>query len=86
VTEAERMERGKVLRLIHVLTEFSSPLVHVCQREYVIISPFSSIFPLILTISALPDPSDPSPDCPLIPPIPSPASLDSCLVLWTLSL
>jgi len=53
---------------------------------HAIISPFSSVFPLILMISALPDPSNPSPDCPPIPPTPSPAPLDSCFVLWTLSL
>jgi len=51
-----------------------------------IISPFSSIFPFIPTISALPNRSDPSSDRPPIPPTPFPAPLDPCLVLWTLSL
>jgi len=55
-------------------------------REAAIISPFSSLFPFIPMISALPDPSDPSSDRPPIPPTPSPAPLDPCFVLWTLSL
>jgi len=53
---------------------------------YVIILPFSSPFPFIPTISALPDRSDPYSDRPPIPPTPSPAPLDPCFVLWTLSL
>ena len=28
------MERERVLRLIRSLTEFGSPLIHACQREY----------------------------------------------------
>jgi len=50
-----------------------------------IISPFSSIFPFIPTISTLPNHSDPSSDCPPIPPTPFPAPLDPCFILWTLS-